>query len=222
MPLWRIATAPDDIDGADPLPTMSPSTSISNIASESPGGPQISSSDSHSYRSSSPRANDASFYASSPFLVTAKLPPDTNKNTEWFLYPGVWSMYVFFVVAAWLLILSILGCSAGTAWTLVSILHFVVTFYLFHWKKGSPFSEDQGLYDKLTWWEQLDQSRQLTKNRKFLTCVPFVLYLIASYTARNLEYSEPMLAINTVVVFTLIIAKLPLLHQVRLFGINAG
>ena len=50
-----------------------------------------------------------------------------------------------------------------------------VTFYLFHWKKGSPFAEDQGVYDKLTWWEQVDNGRQLTRGRKFLTVLPVLL-----------------------------------------------
>lgn len=51
-----------------------------------------------------------------------------------------------------------------------------MTFYLFHWKKGSPFpAEDQGHYDNLTWWEQMDSGRQLTRNRKFLTLVPVIL-----------------------------------------------
>ena len=29
-----------------------------------------------------------------------------------------------------------------------------VTFYIFHWQKGSPIPQDQGKYDKLTYWEQ--------------------------------------------------------------------
>ena len=33
-------------------------------------------------------------------------------------------------------------------------IHFVLTFYYFHWHKGSPIISDQGAYDKLTFWEQ--------------------------------------------------------------------
>lgn len=50
-----------------------------------------------------------------------------------------------------------------------------VTYHFFHWKKGTPFSEDQGIYNRLTWWEQVDNGKQLTRNRKFLTVVPVVL-----------------------------------------------
>lgn len=50
-----------------------------------------------------------------------------------------------------------------------------VTYHFFHWKKGTPFADDQGIYNRLTWWEQIDSGKQLTRNRKFLTVVPVVL-----------------------------------------------
>lgn len=50
-----------------------------------------------------------------------------------------------------------------------------VTYHFFHWKKGTPFADDQGIYNGLTWWEQIDNGKQLTRNRKFLTVVPVVL-----------------------------------------------
>ncbi len=53
-----------------------------------------------------------------------------------------------------------------------------VTYRFFHWKKGTPFAEDQGDYAKLTWWEQVDNGRQHTRNRKFLIVVPVLLYLL--------------------------------------------
>lgn len=52
-----------------------------------------------------------------------------------------------------------------------------VTYQFFHWKKGTPFAEDQGIYNALTWWEQMDNGKQLTTNRKFLTVVPVVLWV---------------------------------------------
>ncbi|URD89110.1 ORM1-like protein, partial [Musa troglodytarum] len=52
---------------------------------------------------------------------------------------------------------------------------FQITYHFFHWKKGTPFSDDQGIYNNLTWWEQIDNGKQLTRNRKFLTVVPVVL-----------------------------------------------
>ncbi|CAN1254635.1 Uncharacterized protein C119.09c, partial [Linum perenne] len=80
-----------------------------------------------------------------------------------------------------------------------------VTYHCFHWKKGTPFAEDQ------------ENGKQLTRNRKFLTVVPVVLYLIASHTT---DYQNPMLFFNTVAVFVLVVAKFPNMHKVRIFGIN--
>ncbi|KAF3624282.1 putative pre-mRNA-processing factor 6-like [Capsicum annuum] len=93
-----------------------------------------------------------------------------------------------------------------------------VTYQCFHWKKGTPFADDQGIYNRLTWWEQIDSGKQLTRNRKFLTVVPVVLYLIASHTT---DYQHPMLFFNTIAVFILVVAKFPHMHKVRIFGINA-
>uniref|UniRef100_A0A453R666 Uncharacterized protein n=1 Tax=Aegilops tauschii subsp. strangulata TaxID=200361 RepID=A0A453R666_AEGTS len=53
--------------------------------------------------------------------------------------------------------------------------HFVITYHFFHWKKGTPFADDKGMYNRLTWWEQMDNGKQLTRNRKFLVVAPVVL-----------------------------------------------
>jgi hypothetical protein len=43
-------------------------------------------------------------------------------------------------------------------------------------------------------------------------------YLIASHLT---DYNQPMLVLNTVAVLVLVIAKMPNMHKVRIFGINA-
>ncbi|KAL6993949.1 hypothetical protein U1Q18_012058, partial [Sarracenia purpurea var. burkii] len=68
---------------------------------------------------------------------------DLNRNKEWLTYPGVWKTYILIIFFSWLLVLSIFGCTPGMAWTIVSLAHFVVTYRLFHWKKGTPFADDQ-------------------------------------------------------------------------------
>ncbi|XP_076909625.1 uncharacterized protein LOC143566969 [Bidens hawaiensis] len=150
--------------------------------------------------------------------VQAVPPTDLNRNTEWFMYPGVWTTYILILFFAWLVVLSVTGCSPGMAWTTVNLSHALVTYHFFHWKKGTPFADDQGIYNRLTWWEQIDSGKQLTRNRKFLTVVPVVLYLIASHTT---DYENPMLFLNTLAVFVLVVAKFPNMHKVRIFGINA-
>ncbi|KAK6158915.1 hypothetical protein DH2020_006234 [Rehmannia glutinosa] len=142
---------------------------------------------------------------------------DLNRNTEWFTYPGVWTTYILILFFSWLIVLSVTNCTPGMAWTIVNLCHFLVTYHFFHWKKGTPFGDDQGIYNALTWWEQMDNGKQLTRNRKFLTVVPVVLYLIASHTT---DYQHPMLFFNTLAVLILVVAKFPNMHKVRIFGIN--
>ncbi|KAL0016078.1 hypothetical protein SO802_003147 [Lithocarpus litseifolius] len=144
--------------------------------------------------------------------VKAVRPTDLNRNTEWFTYPGVWTTYILILFFSWLIVLSVLNCSSGLAWTIVHLSHFLVTYHFFHWKKGTPFADDQGIYNRLTWWEQIDSGKQLTRNRKFLTVVPVVLYLIASHTT---DYQHPMLFFNTLAVFVLVVAKFPHMHKVN-------
>ncbi|KAI3843316.1 hypothetical protein MKX03_030417 [Papaver bracteatum] len=75
------------------------------------------------------------------------------------------------------MVLSIFGCNSGMAWTIFILPHFVVFYQFFHWKKGTPFAEDQGIYNGLTWWEQIDNGKQLTRNRKFLTCITLAIFV---------------------------------------------
>ncbi|XP_008802460.1 ORM1-like protein 2 [Phoenix dactylifera] len=151
------------------------------------------------------------------YAEAAGAAPVLNRNTEWVVYPGVWTTYILLIFFAWIAVLSLLRCSPGVAWTIVNLAHFFVTYHCFHWRKGTPFAEDQGIYNGLTWWEQVDNGKQLTNNRKFLSTVPVILYLIALHTT---DYQYPMLFLNTLAVFVLVVAKFPNMHKVRIFGIN--
>lgn len=57
-------------------------------------------------------------------------PPDTNKNTSWFQYPGIWTTYILIILFSWLAIVSAFQCEAGTAWTVVNLVHFAVSHLL--------------------------------------------------------------------------------------------
>ena len=78
---------------------------------------------------------------------------DLNKKIEWFTYPRVWTTYILIGFFSWLIILSLFGSSLGTAWAIVKLSHFFVTYHFFHWEKGAPFGDDQGINNSLTWWE---------------------------------------------------------------------
>lgn len=105
----------------------------------------------------------------------------------------------------------------GMAWTYVHLAHGVVTYFMLHHNKGSPIHLDQGKYDYLTFWEQLDGGVQHTANRKFFTLVPVVLFLLATYGS---DYRKQPLGLNLVVLIVLVVAKLPSLHKVRILGLN--
>lgn len=75
--------------------------------------------------------------------VKAVPPADLNKNTEWFMYPGVWTTYILILFFAWLIVLSLFGCSPGMAWTVVNLCHFLVC---------SPFSNTPFICFYANWW----------------------------------------------------------------------
>ena len=58
---------------------------------------------------------------------------------------------------------------------------------------------------------------QRTGNRKLLTAIPVVVYLLASKTS---DYSEQPLLLNFGGVLVSVLAKLPEMHGLRVFGIN--
>lgn len=140
---------------------------------------------------------------------------DTNKNTNWLENKASWLFYGILVVVSWLVISNFVD--PGLAWTFVHIGHGVVTYYLLHWIKGSPIQDDQGKYDALTFWEQIDSGVQGTATRKFFLLVPVVLFLLASHAS---AYDRQPLGINLGVLVVLIVAKMSSMHRVRILGIN--
>lgn len=139
-----------------------------------------------------------------------------NKTVSWLNSPAVWPLYIGLVLVSWLG-MSALTDDAGMAWTYVHLIHGVITYYCLHWSKGSIDSEDQGKYSLLTFWEQVDNQAYGTHNRKFFALVPVVLFVLATH---GTDFRKQPLGLNLVVVLVLLIAKLPALHKVRIFGIN--
>jgi nitrogen fixation-related uncharacterized protein len=107
----------------------------------------------------------------------------------------------------------------GLGWTIIHLLHAIVTFYLFHWAKGSAFYTDRKGIAKLTLWEQIDGERAFTPTKKFLTIVVVALFIV---TWHQNEYRMDALNVaNWASFLVLLIAKLPIVHRVRFFGINS-
>lgn len=113
-----------------------------------------------------------------------------------------------------------------------------LTWVMFHWQKGVPYGDvvdkQQGKFDRLTMWEQMDLGVQFTPSRKFFTIVPIVLYGHWSrmhcvltdgrsfiITTHFNELQKPVVFwVNFAFFLLLIISKLPSMHRVRVFGIN--
>ena len=142
---------------------------------------------------------------------------NVNKNTTWLNDPAALAWYFGLILLGWLLLTAV-GIDGGLAWTYVHLIHGVLTYYLMHWMKGSPFPEDdQGKYSRLTFWEQVDSGIYATRNRKILTATPVILFLLALNGA---DFKKQPLGLNLVVVLVLLIAKFAALDRVRFFGIN--
>eukprot|EP01097_Dermamoeba_algensis_P000707 TRINITY_DN1250_c0_g1_i1.p1 TRINITY_DN1250_c0_g1~~TRINITY_DN1250_c0_g1_i1.p1 ORF type:complete len:155 (-),score=11.27 TRINITY_DN1250_c0_g1_i1:27-491(-) len=145
-----------------------------------------------------------------------------NKNNLWTYSGGAWGVY-FCLLLAGRLILGLFIDNHALVWTIVNVGHAIITYIVFHWRKGTPFhqvyQDDQtGKYDKLTVWEQFDDGVLYTPVRKVLTLIPVVLFFLAIFSAHD---STPVLIINLAVLLPILIAKLPATHKKRFFGINA-
>ena len=63
----------------------------------------------------------------------------------------------------------------------------------------------------------MDNGKQFTKNKKMLTIFPIGLFLAVIHFT---DYDRTTLLINCVSLLIVLIGKLPVMHKVRLFGIN--
>jgi hypothetical protein len=180
------------------------------------------------------RRAGAPLHARTPSLV------NVNNNTSWLSAPGVWTSYLGALLLVWLLLCAVTA-TPRTAWGILVLAHFGVTFPLFHWVKGSPIAADQGAYDKLTFWEQMDEGIQLTRNKKFFTALPVLLLLptwqgsdhtsaldLATLAGARRAPARGFLAPTRTLLtsgtraatLVLLLAKAPFMHRVRLFGVN--
>ena len=144
---------------------------------------------------------------------------NTNLNTSWLANKVVWAVYLFLIVAFRLMMASFTD-DGSLAWSVTNLTHALVTFLFFHWVKSSPVSDltgDQGKYKGLTFWEQIDDQLQFTSTRKLMTLVPCVLLLITVY---SISEASPLFFVNIAATAVILIAKLPVMHKVRLLEIG--
>uniref|UniRef100_A0A0A9W339 ORM1-like protein n=1 Tax=Lygus hesperus TaxID=30085 RepID=A0A0A9W339_LYGHE len=148
---------------------------------------------------------------------------EERRNVEFLTYKEFWIFYTLTVMTvryAILLLLYMVSSSwSHYSFTVTVAIHTAVTIYAMHWVKGNPFStiSDQGV-EKLTFWEQIDDGKQNTQNRKLLTLIPVVLGFAACVEAR---WGMRVTILNSVLTFLSILGKFPFMHRTRILGINS-
>ncbi len=142
-----------------------------------------------------------------------------NRNVEW-MDSRFWVFYTVLYFAARFTLMMVPIVKQELAWTTVHIIAAVVTYFCFHWLKGSPYTADDedGEYNSLTFWEQIDHGVQYTPNRKFLTIFPVIIYILACY---DVLWDPTWTYINTLFLLVCIVPKAGFSHRLRVAGINA-
>ncbi|KAG7343154.1 ORMDL family protein [Nitzschia inconspicua] len=102
------------------------------------------------------------------------------------------------------------------SWTVTNAVHCLLSTIYLHWLKGSLFDE-QGEMAAMTLWEQLEGRSNTVVVKRTLTIVPTLLCYAACHFS---EYSWQVCFWNSVLWSVHIIAKLPGMNGVRIFGIN--
>jgi len=143
--------------------------------------------------------------------------PVRNLNVAWLEQRGSWTIIVsLLVLVRFVLAAFHPAISKEVAWNLWHAAHCVLSFILLHWIRGSLYEGGSGKYTNQTFWEQIDDERQNTPNRKFFIILPLIGYLI------TLNYSTQF---NSRLIATLVllldeVPKLSSMHKVRLFGLD--
>ncbi|KAI9334966.1 ORMDL family [Obelidium mucronatum] len=141
----------------------------------------------------------------------------SNTNSSWPNLRGSIATNIFVLAVLRLGIGMIPGMTTEAAWTITNLLYYVITFIMFHWVLGVPFQLNQGEFEDMTLWEQMDKGEPFTPAKKYLTMIPIILFLLGTHYS---HYDGPTFAINFIALVVVLIPKFPSMHKVRIFGIN--
>ncbi|KAF9977899.1 hypothetical protein BGZ73_004495 [Actinomortierella ambigua] len=140
-----------------------------------------------------------------------------NLNSSWVNDKGAWVTNLLLICVLKFFFGIIPGITPELSWTLTTLTYNIGSYIMFHAVTGVPFEFGQGAYDGITLWEQIDGGVQFTATRKYLTTVPIVLFLMSTHYTHYDAFAFLLTFSATVIN---LIAKLPSMHQVRLFDIN--
>ncbi|KAJ3125928.1 hypothetical protein HK100_010528 [Physocladia obscura] len=141
----------------------------------------------------------------------------TNSNSSWPNLRGSIATNIFVLFILRFGIGLVPGMSTEAAWTITNLTYYLITFIMFHWVLGVPFQLNQGEYEDMTLWEQMDKGEPFTPAKKYLTTIPIVIFLMGTHYS---HYNIPTFTINFIALVTVLIPKFPSMHKVRIFGIN--
>lgn len=152
------------------------------------------------------------------FVGPDDIPSSGNKNVDW-MKSGTTLIFYILVIGFASMVIYILGVDdKAVNMSVVSTIHAFLSFYFLHWVKGTPDNYSQGEWNGLTTWEQIDGGVSWTLIRKVLITIPTLLLLTTCYAT---DFDTFYLAVNCSLYTCLVlIPKTPLMHRVRLFGIN--
>ncbi|GAA6059082.1 hypothetical protein JCM10212_002053 [Sporobolomyces blumeae] len=147
-----------------------------------------------------------------------------NVNAEWVNYKGAWLIHVVLIALGIVLLETVPGITQDLTWTIANLGYLFVSYVIFHYVTGVPFdmTNNSGVYDNLTLWEQIDSGAQYTPAKKWLTTLPIVLFLVSTHYTRY--DSHPWLfSLNLVALVLVGLApKLPVFHRLRIKFFDNG
>ncbi|KAF9763323.1 hypothetical protein NGRA_1337 [Nosema granulosis] len=135
---------------------------------------------------------------------------DVSENISWVFQKGSWSIHVIFTAVIKLTLAQFM--TENFSWQATILTYNVLTFLLFHWKVGDPFSSQ---YFNCTFWEQLNEQAGGSIHMRFLSLYPVILFIIVN---KIVDWNKYMFCIYMVSLFMVVIPKLSFMHLRRVFG----
>jgi hypothetical protein len=182
----------------------------STTASSTPQRPRINSRD-------IPRSYSGLYGQAGDDLLPFELA--RNWHTDWLENGGflLLAVYVGVIVVFQVLVSAVLDyAELPWSWTITNAVHCLLSLIYLHWLKGSLFDE-QGEMAAMTLWEQLEGRSNTVVVKRTLTIVPTLLCYAACHFS---NYSGRVCLLNIVLWSIHVVAKLPTMNGVRIFGIN--
>ncbi|KAL1925642.1 uncharacterized protein VTP21DRAFT_525 [Calcarisporiella thermophila] len=134
-----------------------------------------------------------------------------NLCSAWVNYKGAWITIILLILGLRAFFGIIPRISSEIGWTLTNLTFNVGSFIMFHVVRGIPFDSNQGAYDELTLWEQIDNMQEYTPSKKFFMLVHVCLFFLSTHYT---HYDIFTFLFNFGVLLVVLIVKLPEHHRI--------